>query len=163
MPSGGGPEVYTFRSGSVALAATTATPLLTVIGATVRGLVVGVRMGIGVTAAAAGNSVLFQLARSANTPTGTTTATGAPHDVSAPAALLTGYTAYSTAPTVGVILAEWELPQTTGSEWEEFPPTGYEWQIPALANTVALTGVSLFATASVPTSTPVFVDMVCTQ
>ena len=91
------------------------------------------------------------------------TTTGQPHDFSAPAALLTGYTAWSTAPTVGAILAEWELPQTTGSMWEEFPPTNYEWQIPAIANAAANAGLHLFVTASVATSTPVFVNLVCSQ
>jgi hypothetical protein len=148
----------------VANAVTTANPLLSVVGAaTIRGLVVGVRVEVGVTAAAAGNSLLFQLCRPGNTMTGTTTTTGGAHDFSAPASLLTGYTAWSTAPTVGTILAEWELPQTTGSMWEEFPPTNYEWQVPAIANAAANAGLHLFVTASVATSTPVFVNLVCSQ
>lgn len=160
----GGPDIYTFRSGSVSNTVTTANPLLSVVaGTTVRGLVVGVRVEIGVTAAAAGNSMLFQLCRPGNTMTGTTTTTGQPHDFSAPAAICTGYTAWSTAPTVGVILAEWELPQTTGSMWEEFPPTNYEWQIPAIANAAANSGLHLFVTASVATSTPVLVNLVVAE
>jgi len=143
---------------------TTANPLLSVVGAaTIRGLVVGIRVEVGVTAAAAGNSLLFQLCRPGNTMTGTTTTAGGAHDFSAPASLLTGYTAWSTAPTVGTILAEWELPQTTGSMWEEFPPTGYEWQVPAIANAAANAGLHVFVTASVATSTPVFVDLICAQ
>ena len=71
--------------------------------------------------------------------------------------------AWSTAPTPGVILAEWQLPQTTGSMWEEFPPTGYEWGIPAVANANANAGVHLFVTASVATSTPVFVDLIASE
>jgi hypothetical protein len=160
----GDPDVYTFRSGSVANTVTTANPLLSVVaGTTVRGLVVGVRVEVGVTTAVAGNSLLFQLCRPGNTMTGTTTTTGQPHDFSAPASILTGYTAWSTAPTVGAILAEWQLPQTTGSMWEEFPPTGYEWQIPAIANAAANAGLHLFVTASVATSTPVFVNLVTVQ
>jgi hypothetical protein len=148
----------------VANAVTTANPLLSVVGAaTIRGLVVGIRVEVGVTAAAAGNSLLFQLCRPGNTMTGTTTTAGGAHDFSAPASLLTGYTAWSTAPTVGTILAEWELPQTTGSMWEEFPPTGYEWQVPAIANAAANAGLHVFVTASVATSTPVFVDLICAQ
>jgi hypothetical protein len=160
----GAPDIYTFRSGSVANAVTTANPLLSVVcGTTVRGLVVGIRVEVGVTAAAAGNSLLFQLCRPGNTMTGTTTTTGQPHDFSAPAAITTGYTAWSTAPTVGAILGEWELPQTTGSMWEEFPPTGYEWQIPAIANAAANAGLHVFVTASVATSTPVFVNLVVAE
>jgi hypothetical protein len=148
----------------VANAVTTANPLLSVVGAaTIRGLVVGIRVEVGVTAAAAGNSLLFQLCRPGNTMTGTTTTAGAAHDFSAPASLLTGYTAWSTAPTVGTILGEWELPQTTGSMWEEFPPTNYEWQIPAIANAAANAGLHVFVTASVATSTPVFVNLICAQ
>lgn len=161
MAVGGGAELYTFRSGSVANTVTTANPLLSVVcGTTTRALVVGVRVECGVTAAVAGNSLLFQLCRPGNTMTGTTTTTGQPHDFSAPAAIATGYTAWSTAPTVGVILAEWQIPQTTGSMWEEFPPTEYEWQIPAIANAAANAGLHLFVTASAATSTPVFVNMV---
>lgn len=160
----GSPDIYTFRSGSVSNTVTTANPLLSVVaGTTIRGLVVGVRVEVGVTAAAAGNSLLFQLTRPGNTMTGTTTTTGQPHDFSAPAAICTGYTAWSTAPTVGAILAEWELPQTTGSMWEEFPPTNYEWQIPALANGAANAGLHLFVTASVATSTPVLVNLVVAE
>ena len=157
-------DLYTFRSGSVAIAATTATAVSSVIGTTtIRGWVVGVRVDIGVTAAAAGNSMLFQLARPANTPTGTSLTSGSAHDFSAPASIVQGCTTWSTAPTVGTIVWEQELPQTTGSAWEEFPPLGYEWQIPALANTTANTGLHMFVTASVATSTPVFVDLIVSE
>jgi hypothetical protein len=157
-------DVYTFSS-TVTLTAITATPLLSVVmGTTLRGWVVGVRFKIGTTAAAAGNQVNFQLCRPGNTMTGTTTAAGAPHDFSAPAAVATGYTAWSTAPTVGTLLGPgWMLPQTTGSDWEEFPPTNYEWGIPAIANGAANAGVHLFATASVATSTPVTVDLIMSE
>ena len=156
-------DVYTFRVAPT-LSATGDTALLSVImGTTLRGWVVGVRVKVGVTAAAAGNDIAFALARPANTPTGTTTTAGTAHDFSAPASVATGYSAWSTAPTKGVILAEWIVPQTTGTMWEEFPPTGDEWGIPALANTVANTGVHLFANPSVATSSPVFVDLIMSE
>jgi len=154
-------DVYNNRSGSVAVAVTTATPVLSVFGTGAKRLwAVGIRFGIGVTAAAAGNSLLIQLARPANTPTGTGLASGAAHDFSSPASIGQLATAWSTAPTLGVILAEWELPQTTGSEWVEFPPTGDEWGIPAIANGSANAGLHVFVTASVATSTPVLANLV---
>jgi hypothetical protein len=154
-------DVYNNRSGSVALAATTATPVLSVFGTAAKRLwAVGIRFGVGVTAAAAGNSLLVQLARPGNTPTGTGLASGAAHDFSSPASIGQLATAWSTAPTVGAILAEWELPQTTGSEWAEFPPTGDEWGIPAIANAAANAGLHVFVTPSVVTSTPFFVNLV---
>ena len=157
-------DIYTFRSGSVALAATSATAVSSVFSTTaIRGWTVGVRVDIGVTAAAAGNSILFQLVRPGNTPAGTGLAGGNPHDYSAPASIVQGCTAWSTAPTVGTILWEQELPQTTGSSWEEFPPLGYEWGIPAIANGVANAGVHLLATPSVATSTPVYVDLIVSE
>ena len=156
-------DIYTARV-SVTNAVTTANPLTSIVaGTTVRLWVVGVRVEIGVTSAVAGNDILFQLCRPGNTMTGTTTATPTPHDFNAPASIGTQYTAWSTAPTVGVILAEWTLPQTTGSMWEEFPPTGYEWQVPAIANAAANSGVHLFATASVNTSTPLVCDLIFSQ
>jgi hypothetical protein len=140
---------------------TTANPLLSVVtGATLRGWCTGVRVEVGQTAAAAGNDLVFQLCRPGNTMTGTTTVTGNPHDFSAPAAISTGYTAWSTAPTVGAILAEWTVPQTTGSQWVEYPPTNYEWQSPAIANGAANAGLHVFVTATVNTSTPVIVNFV---
>lgn len=158
-------DLYTFRSGSVAIAATSATAVMSVVpaGTTLRGWVVGVRIDIGVTAAAAGNSILFQLARPGNTMTGTSLAVGDPHDYSAPASVFESCTTWSTAPTVGTILWEQQLPQTTGSSWEEFPPLGYEWGIPAIANGSASAGVHLFVTASVATSTPVYIDLIVSE
>jgi hypothetical protein len=157
-------DVYTFRSGSVSVASTGGTAVSSVFSTSaIRGWVVGVRVDIGVTAAAAGNSILFQLARPGNTPLGSGLSGGAPHDYSAPASIAQGCTTWGTQPTVGTILWEQELPQTTGSAWEEFPPLGYEWQIPAIANGVANAGVHLFATASVATSTPVYVDLIVSE
>lgn len=156
-------DIYTARA-TVTLAATTVTALTSIVaGTTVRLWVVKVAVEVGNTTAVSGNNILFQLCRPANTPTGTTTATPNPHDFSAPASIGTQYTAWSTAPTVGAILAEWQVPQASGSTWVEYPATGYEWQVPALANTVANTGLHLFATASVSTSTPVIVDVTFSQ
>ena len=156
-------DIYTYTA-SPTNAVTSANPLLSVVaGTTVRLWVVGVRVEVGQTSAVAGNDLVFQLCRPGNTMTGTTTATPTAHDFSAPASIGTQYTAWSTAPTVGVILAEWTLPQTTGSMWEEFPPTGYEWQVPAIANAAANSGVHLFATASVATSTPLVCDLIFSQ
>lgn len=157
-------DLYTARSGSVANTITTANPLLSVYGtAAKRSWITGVRVKVGVTGALAGNSLLFQLARPNATNTGTGLASLVAHDFSAPASISQVAVAWSTAPTVGLILAEWELPQTTGSMWEEFPPTGDEWGIPAVANANANAGVHLFVTASVGTSTPVFVDMIVSE
>ena len=157
-------DIYTFKSGSVALAATTATAVLSVAGATtIRGWGVGIEINVGVTAAAAGNSLLFQVCRPGNTFTGTGAFGGNPEDFSAPASILQGYTTWSTAPTVGAILWEKELPQTTGSAWSFYPPLGYEWGIPALASGSANAGLHLLVTPSVATSTPVFVDLICSE
>ena len=157
-------DIYTFRSGAVSIGSTSTTAVMSVIAPTApRAWVVGVRVDIGVTAAAAGNSMLFQLARPANTPTLTSLTGGDPHDYSAPASIAQQATTWSTAPTLGTVLWEQELPQTTGSSWEEFPPLGYEWGIPVLANTVANTGVHLFVTASVLTTTPIYVDLIVSE
>jgi hypothetical protein len=157
-------DVYTARSGSVAVAATSATPVMSLTMTTVkRGWIVGVRIDIGVTTAAAGNSSLFQVCRPGNTATATGGASGNPHDFSAAASIGQFATTWSTAPTVGTILWEQELPQTTGSSWEEFPPSGYEWQIPALATGAANAGLHCFVTNSVGTSTPVFFDLIWSE
>src|SRR5215469_12673457 len=156
-------DIYT-GTDSTTLAATTATACCSVVaGTTIRLYIVGVRVEVGQTTAVAGNDLVFTLARPGNTMTGTTTATPNPHDFSAPASIGTFYTAWSTAPTVGAILAEWELPQASGSEWTEYPAQGYEWQVPAIANAAANAGLHLFATASVATSTPVIVNITFSQ
>jgi hypothetical protein len=158
-------DIYTARSGIVTVNASTATPLHSVVGtATKRAWVVGVRVNIALTTAAAGNNVLFQLARAANSSDGTTaTPVPSPHDVSAPASICTNFTAWTTAPTVGVVLWEQELPFTTGSSWEEFPPSGYEWQIPAIADAGALNGVHMFVTCSVANSSTFTSDIVFSE
>jgi hypothetical protein len=157
-------DIYTFKSGSVAIAATSATAVISVASTTaVRGWLVGLEINIGVTTAVAGNSMLFQLCRPGNTFTGTGAFGGSAEDFSAPASILQGYTTWSTAPTVGAILWEKELPQTTGTPWSFYPPTGYEFGIPALASGSANAGLHLLVTASVSTSTPVFIDLICSE
>jgi hypothetical protein len=157
-------DIYVARSGSVALAATSATAVMSLFGtAAKRAWCVGVRVNIGNTTAAAGNNILFQLARPANTPTATGLASANPHDFSAPASICQFALTWTTAPTLGTVLWEQELPQTTGSSWEEFPPSGDEWGIPAIANAAANGGIHLFATPTVVTSTPVFIDLVFSE
>jgi hypothetical protein len=157
-------DIYTFKSGSVAIASTSATSVLSVASTTaLRGWGVGVELNVGTTAAAAGNNILFQLCRPANTFTGTGPFGGNPDDFSAPVSILQGYTTWSTAPTLGAVLWEKELPQTTGSAWSFWPPTNYEWGIPALASGSANAGLHWLVTASVATSTPVFIDFICSE
>lgn len=157
-------DVYTFRSGSVAVAATSATPVMSVYGtAAKRSWLLGVRVKVGVTLAVAGNSILFQLCRPLATNTGTTLTSGVAHDFSAPASISQQCTTWGTPPAVGAILAEWDLAQTTGSMWEEFPPSGDEWGIPAVANANANAGVHMIVTCSVATSTPIITDFIVSE
>lgn len=148
-------DVYTVDSGLVSVGATTITPVLELrpVG-TKRAFIVGIRMKIGVTGAVAGNDVLFTLARSGNGPTGGTAANIRANDTASAAALNTAFIgSWTIAPTAGNTLAEWVLPQTTGSMWEEFPPLGYEWVMPSA--TGSGNSVVGFVTPSVVTSTPV--------
>lgn len=157
-------DIYTFRSGSVSLSTTSATALLSVVaGTTVRLWGMAIRVQVGNTGAATGNNLLFQLARPGNTSNGSTTTTGQPNDFSAPACIGTGYTAWTTAPTIGAILAEWEVPQISGYQAVEYPLPGAEWQIPAIANNAANNGLHIFCTPSVATATPVLVNFVVSQ
>lgn len=154
-------DVYNFDSGLVSIASTSQTPTYFIATtATKRAWVVGVRVSIGVTAAAAGNSVLFTVARAANSPSGGTAVTGRALDSSAPAAFTTSNsaaTAFTISPTLGNIVWEMELPQTTGSSWEEFPPLGYEWGVPVSGF------LACFVTNSVSTSTPVQFQLVVSE
>lgn len=152
-------DIFTADSGLVSIASTSQTALICLSTAsTKRAFITGVRMTIGVTAAAAGNSVLFTLARTGNSPTSSNTVTPRPHDAASAAALSSALVAaYTIAPTAGNILAEWELPQTTGSAWEEFPPLGYEWVL----GTSAFVG--LFVTTSVATSTPLGAQLIFSE
>jgi hypothetical protein len=164
-------DVYTARnlnSGTNAPLATTSTvALLSLFGlATKRLWVVGVRVELGNTSATSGNVVLFQLARPAlTTPSGNSLVTGSAHDFSAPNSLGVNCVSWTTTPTLGTVLWEQTLPQTSGSAWEEFPPLGYEWGVPAQASAGGGTapGVHMFATPTVNTSTPVYVDLVWSE
>lgn len=125
-------------------------------GATKRAWMVGVRVECTATSAAAGNSSLFQLARPGNgasVTSSTTSVQSVAHDFSAPAGIAYSATTWGVAPTVGSVLADWTIPQTTGSAWEEFPPLGYEWGIPAIAITNANAGIHLFVTQNASSST----------
>lgn len=154
-------DVYTIDSGLIAVATTAQTPVLELRTlATKRAFLVGVRMKIGVTAAVAGNDVVFTLARSGNSPTGGSAANIRPHDSASAAAISTAFIgAWTIAPTLGNVLGEWVLPQTTGSMWEEFPPLGYEW-VAAASATVSVVG---FVTTTVATSTPVEFQFVISE
>src|ERR1700722_18731987 len=116
-------EIYTGTATST-LATTTITPLAALIALTTkRGWVVGVRVSLGVSAAAAGNSCLFQLFKGtkASSVSGVTGAQYPNAPAGPPTALcLFSTSAWGTAPT-GTPNGVWqqELPQTTGSSWEE--------------------------------------------
>jgi hypothetical protein len=152
-------DIFTVDSGLQTIATTSQSPILEArVQSTKRAFVVGVRMKIGVTAAAAGNDVVFTLARANAQGTGGTTANLRAHDAASAAAITTAFTpSYTIAPTLGNILAEWILPQTTGSMWEEFPPLGYEW-----VGGVS-TSLVMFVTNSVATSTPVETQFVISE
>jgi hypothetical protein len=126
-------DIYTADSGLVNISVTTANqPVLNArTAATKRCFITGVRMKVGVNSIAAGNTVLFTLARVTTAGTGGTQVTARPHDSTSAAAFTTAFIpSYTIAPTIQNILAEWVLPCTTGSMWEEFPPLGYEWVAP---------------------------------
>jgi hypothetical protein len=156
-------DVYSAR-GTITLAATTSIAVASLYGtAAKRVWLVGVRVKVLQTGAVAGNDVTFTLARPSATNTGTGLASGVANDFSAPASIGQFATTWSTAPIIGTILAEWALPQTTGSMWEEFPPGGDEFGVPAVANANANAGVHLFAQATVATSTPVSYDFIWSE
>jgi len=156
-------DVYSQR-GTITLAATTSTAVFSLYGTAAKRLwLVGVRVKILQTGAVAGNDVTFTLARPSATNTGTSLTSGVANDFSAPASLGQTCFTWSTAPIIGTTLAEWALPQTTGSMWEEFPPGGDEWGVPAVANANANAGVHLFAQATVATSTPISYDFIWSE
>jgi len=152
-------DIYTVDSAMVTQSSTTQTAILELrTAATKRAFCVGVRMKIGVTAAAAGNDVVFTLARAANSPTGGTAANVRAHDAASAAAISSAFIgAWTIAPTLGNILGEWVLPQTTGSMWEEFPPLGYEWVVGVSGFLVG------FVTLSVAMATPVEFQFVVSE
>jgi hypothetical protein len=154
-------DIYEANSGLIAVASSGGTvPVMYLQApATKRTWIVGVRIGVGVTAAAAGNSVLFGLARCTGGTGGTYVGLNA-HDNAAGSAFTQAYVSSFTAgptPVASGFLWQQELPQTTGSAWEEFPPLGYEWGIPA-GGTVAC-----FAVPSINTSTPVTFQVVVSE
>jgi hypothetical protein len=152
-------DIYTVDSGLIATATTSQTPILelrTV--ATKRAFITGVRMTLGTTSAPAGNSALFTLARAGNSPTGGTAANLRANDAASATAISTAFIgAWTIAPTLGNILGEWELPQTTGSMWEEFPPLGYEW---VAGVSTSIVGFITFANS---TSTPIAFQFVVSE
>lgn len=152
-------DVFTVDSGLVATATTAQTPVLELrTAATKRAFIVGLRMKIGVTAAAAGNDAIFTLARAGNSPTGGTAANLRANDAASAAAISSAFIGtWTIAPTLGNILGEWALPQTTGSMWEEFPPLGYEWVAGVSTSVVG------FITLSVATSTPIEFQFVVSE
>ena len=154
-------DIYT-ATASLTLSSTSLTPILQLQPLATtnpkRCWVVGVRVMIGTTTAAAGQNILFQVA--GNTTTTATEAAGTavvkPNDPAAAAPLASVFNTWGTPPTANNVLWQMQLPQTTGSSWEEFPPLGYEWGVP----TTAHNGIAVFATASASTSTPVQVELV---
>jgi hypothetical protein len=161
-------DVYVARQSSLAIATTAATQVLSLFGTAAKRIwIVGCRVEIvNAGATPAGNSMLFQLVRVSSTVSGTAPAAGYAQDFSAPASLGSFATAWGTAPTFSnstAVLAEWTIPQTTGSAWEEFPPLGYEWGVPATANNANNAGVHLFVTASNNTSTTVTADLIWSE
>jgi hypothetical protein len=158
-------EIYT-GTGTASLATTTITPLCSLIAPTTkRGWLVGVRVSLGVSAAAAGNSCLFQLFKITNASSVSGTTGGQyPNDPAGPATALCIFStsSWTTAPT-GNTNCVWqqELPQTTGSSWEEFPPLGYEY---SLTTSGAQGGLALWVTCSVATaSTAVYYELVWSE
>jgi|SRR5215472_4741866 len=157
-------DFYEGPSGLVTLSTTTETAICSLFGVTTkRGWAVAVRCKVGSTTAAAGNGVRFRLVRPANTPNASATASGSAQDFSAPASLLQFATAYTVAPTVGVVLADWEVPQVGGNPYTEYPIQGAEWGVPAIANNTVNAGIHVFATLGVATSTPVSADIVWSE
>jgi hypothetical protein len=157
-------DIFVSDSGLQTVATTSQTGLIAWnTPATKRVWIVGVRMSIGTTLAAAGNSVIFSLARISNTPVGQAQVTVSKQDAAAPNSLVgstvpTLGTGWLTAPTISSpVLGEWELPQTTGSMWEEFPPLGYEWGV------AVSSGVAMFVTTSVSTSTPLGAQLIWSE
>lgn len=156
-------DIYEANSGLISVSSTGGTvPVMYVQApASKRTWIVGVRISVGVTAAAAGNDVLFAMGRSTVGSAGGTYVSLTPQDFSAGSAFTQAYvSSFANAPAPGTAsLWLWQqmLPQTTGSAWEEFPPLGYEWGIPA-GGTVAC-----FVVPSVSTATPVQFQLILSE
>lgn len=158
-------EIYT-GTATASLATSSITPLCALVApSTKRGWIVGVRVSLGVSAAAAGQSVLFQLYKLSNASSLTTTTGGqVPNDPAGPATALCVFITptFGVTPT-GTTSCVWqqELPQTTGSSWEEFPPLGYEY---VLNTAGAAGGYALWATCSSATaSTAIYTELVWSE
>ena len=77
-------DIYTADSGLVTISSTSQSPILDIrTTSTKRAFVVGIRVKIGVTAAAAGNDVVFTLGRVTTAGTGGTSANLRAHDAAA--------------------------------------------------------------------------------
>jgi hypothetical protein len=153
-------DIYVAPSGLITLASAVETPILSLFGvSTKRVWAIACRIKVDNTAAAAGNNIRFRLARPGNTPTATGLASPNAHDFSAPAGLAQFATTWSTAPTVGAVLADWEVPMVSGQPYTEYPIPGAEWGVPAIANAAANAGIHLFATPSVATSVKFSADL----
>jgi hypothetical protein len=161
-------DIYTWRF-QPTVASTSVTAVGSLIAPTTkRSWVIGIRVKILTTGASAGYNTLVQLARPANTPQANSLAAVTPgNDYSAPSSLTQVATAWTTAPTVstanGGVVAGYSLPQATGAMWEEYPVQGSEWGIPALGNTAANTGLHVFVTQGVSTSTPYEIDVIFSE
>jgi hypothetical protein len=155
-------EIYNVDSGLVTVASASQTAVLELRSSgTVnkRCWVTGIRCAIGNTAAAAGNNALFTLARAANTPSGGTSITPSPVDAASPAAISGAFKgSWGTTPTLGTLLAEWQVPQSSGSQWVEYPALGMEWVLP-----VSTASLVVFVTNSVSTSTPIQVQLIISE
>jgi hypothetical protein len=161
-------DIYVGRQSVLAVATTAATPVLTIFGtAAKRVWIVGCRVEvINAGATPAGNSMLFQLVRVSSTVSAAAPTGGYAQDFSSPTSIASFASSWNSAPTFSnstAVLAEWTVPQTTGSAWEEFPPLGYEWGVPATANGANNAGVHLFCTASNNTSTTVTCDIIWSE
>lgn len=142
-------DIYT-GSGTATVNSASSTAVASLItAATKRAFIVGIRIGIGATSYASGNT-LFTLAQLNNSGSVTNGTAGTQsNDMTNSAAAISSFkyaggTAYGVAPTTSgtAVLWQQELPSSTGSSWEEFPPLGYEYVIPISA------GVGLFVLAS---------------
>ena len=161
-------DVYTATAAPSVSSAATATAVASLFGtATKRLWIVGCRVEIESTGAAAGNQVLFQLVRSTSTNITASAAAntaGNAHDNSAPASIGSFATNWSTTPAGTLtVLADWTLPQTPGSAWEEFPPLGYEWGVPAIASGSTSAGVHLFITQNASNATTYAVQLIWSE
>jgi hypothetical protein len=152
-------EFYNADSGLVTVASSSQTAIFEMRSSGTtnkRAWVTGIRVAIGNTAVGAGNNSLFTLARAGNSPSGGSSVTPSPLDAASPASITGTFKGgWTIAPTVGTLLAEWQIPQSSGSMWVEYPALGMEWVMP-----VATASVAMFVTNSSATSTPIQVQFI---